>query len=102
MSTLLFYFFLALGVSFICSVLESVILSVTHSHIGILVKDNHRSGIILQALKDINFTGYVTMELIPAVSDPFACVRGGRAEEFKDQYTELSIKHLKQIEEQLN
>ena len=52
MSTLLFYFFLALGVSFICSVLESVILSVTHSHIGMLVKDNHRSGIILQALKD--------------------------------------------------
>ncbi len=52
MSTLLFYFFLALGVSFICSVLESVILSVTHSHIGMLVKDNHRSGIILQVLKD--------------------------------------------------
>ena len=57
---------------------------------------------ILQALKDINFPGYLTMELIPPVSDPFACVRGGRAEEFKDQYTELSIKHLKQIEEQLN
>jgi len=52
MSTLLVYFFLALGVSFICSVLESVILSVTHSHIGMLVKDNHRSGILLQALKD--------------------------------------------------
>ena len=57
---------------------------------------------ILQALKDIEFKGYVTMELIPPVSDPFACVRGGRAEEFKDKYTELSIKHLKHIEEQLN
>tara|TARA_Y100001970_G_C14238887_1_gene863654 strand:+ start:1956 stop:2792 length:837 start_codon:yes stop_codon:yes gene_type:complete len=57
---------------------------------------------ILQALKDINFKGYITMELIPPVSDPFACVRGGRAEEFKDKYTELSIKHLKKIEENLN
>ena len=46
---------------------------------------------ILQTLKDINFSGYLTMELIPAVSDPFACIRGGKAEEFKDKYTELSI-----------
>ncbi len=52
MSTLLGYFFLALGVSFICSTLESVMLSVTHSHIGILVKTNHRSGKLLQHLKD--------------------------------------------------
>ncbi len=52
MSTLLGYFFLALGVSFICSTLESVILSVTHAHIGTLVKDNHRSGKLLQHLKD--------------------------------------------------
>ena len=56
---------------------------------------------ILQALKDINFSGYLTMELIPAVSDPFACIRGGKAEEFKDKYTELSIKHLKDIESKL-
>ncbi len=52
MSTLLGYFFLALGVSFICSALESVILTVTHSHIGTLVKTNHRSGKLLQNLKD--------------------------------------------------
>ena len=52
MSTLLGYFFLALGVSFICSALESVMLSVTHSHIGTLVKTNHRSGRLLQQLKD--------------------------------------------------
>jgi len=52
MSTLLGYFFLALGVSFICSALESVILSVTHSHIGTLVKTKHRSGKLLQQLKD--------------------------------------------------
>ena len=56
---------------------------------------------ILQALKDINFSNYITMELIPPVSDPFACVRGGRAEEFKDNYTEQSINHLKNIEKDL-
>ena len=52
MSILFGYFFLALGVSFICSTLESVILTVTHSHIGTLVKTNHRSGKLLQNLKD--------------------------------------------------
>ena len=52
MSTLLGYFFLVIGDSYICSALESVILSVTHSHIGTLVKTNHRRGKLLQALKD--------------------------------------------------
>ena len=52
MSLLIAYFFLALGVSFICSLLESVILSVTHSHIGILVKSNPSKGKLLQSLKD--------------------------------------------------
>ena len=52
MSLLIAYFFLALGVSFICSLLESVILSVTHSHIGILVKSNPSKGKLLQRLKD--------------------------------------------------
>ena len=52
MSILLGYFFLALGVSFLCSMLESVILSVTHSHIATLVKNTHRSGQLLQRLKD--------------------------------------------------
>ena len=32
--------------------LESVILSVTHSHIGTLIKSNPKIGKILQALKD--------------------------------------------------
>ena len=52
MSLLIAYFFLALGVSFICSLLESVILSVTHSHIGTLVKSNPSKGKLLQRLKD--------------------------------------------------
>ena len=52
MSLLIAYFFLARGVSFICSLLESVILSVTHSHIGTLVKSNPSKGKLLQRLKD--------------------------------------------------
>mgnify|MGYP001215087445 FL=1 len=52
MSLLIAYFLLALGVSFICSLLESVILSVTHSHIGILVKSNPKQGKLIQKLKD--------------------------------------------------
>ncbi len=55
MSLLIGYFFLALGVSFICSLLEAVILSVTHSQIGALVKINPKKGKMIQALKeDIN------------------------------------------------
>ena len=52
MSLLIAYFFLALGVSFICSLLESVILSITHSQIGTLVKNNPQKGRLVQRLKD--------------------------------------------------
>ena len=50
MSLLIGYFFLALGVSFICSLLEAVILSVTHSHIATLVKINPKKGKMIQVL----------------------------------------------------
>jgi CBS domain containing-hemolysin-like protein len=52
MTLLLFYLFLALGVSFLCSLLEAVILSVTHGHIEAQRKKGHRSGQILKELKD--------------------------------------------------
>ena len=52
MSLLLAYFLLAIGVSFLCSLLEAVILSVTHSQIGMLVKTNPKQGKMLQKLKD--------------------------------------------------
>jgi len=51
MTTLLLYFFLALGISFLCSLLESVLLSLTRSHIGVLIKENHSSGRVLEKLK---------------------------------------------------
>lgn len=51
MTLLLFYLFLALGVSFFCSVLESVLLSVTPSYVGTLEKKNPMLGSKLNAFK---------------------------------------------------
>ena len=45
------YFLLALSVSFICSILESILLSVSHAHIGQLKKDGKKSGEILDRHK---------------------------------------------------
>ena len=50
---------------------------------------------ILQALKDIGYEGFVTLELIPAVGDPFAAARSGRAKEFFDEYAEQSATVLR-------
>ena len=47
-----FFIFLALGVSFICSLLEAIILSVTWSHIELLSKDERNSSDRLRRLKE--------------------------------------------------
>jgi len=52
MLLLFFFFFLALGVSFLCSLLESVLLSVRRPYIAILVKEERRSGRIWTRLRD--------------------------------------------------
>jgi sugar phosphate isomerase/epimerase len=49
---------------------------------------------VKKALQDINYSGYLTMELLPAFADPF---NGTRCEEFYDQYTEESIVFLKKL-----
>ncbi len=41
-----------IGISFLCSLLEAVLLSSTSAYIGVLVKDNKRSGKLLEHLKD--------------------------------------------------
>ena len=51
MNTLFFYFFLALGVSFLCSLLESIILSITHSHVAVLAKTGSQAGRLLENMK---------------------------------------------------
>jgi CBS domain containing-hemolysin-like protein len=50
-TALIVYFVLILTVAFLCSLAESVILSVSHTHIAVLVRNGHRSGRILRRLK---------------------------------------------------
>lgn len=52
MGLLLFYACAALIVSFVCSLLEAVLLSITPTHIAVLVKTGHRSGRLLKKMKD--------------------------------------------------
>lgn len=51
MELLVFYLILAIGVSFLCSILEAVLLSITPSYIAVLEKNEHKSGPILRKLK---------------------------------------------------
>lgn len=51
MALLLVILACTLIVSFLCSFLESVILSVTHTHIALLIKDEKKSGYILRDMK---------------------------------------------------
>ena len=46
------YVFVALGFSFLCSIAEAVLLSVTAGHIALMVAENQPSGPILKRLKD--------------------------------------------------
>ncbi len=55
MNLLILYFSLAIGISFICSILEAVLLSISMSYVSVLEKEGHKSGKILRILKtDIN------------------------------------------------
>ncbi len=49
---LFFYLLLAIGVSFLCSLAESGLLSLSYSRVAALVKDGKPSGKILQRMKD--------------------------------------------------
>lgn len=49
---------------------------------------------VARALRDIGYSGWISMELLPAAADPF----GGKiCEEFYDQYTEESILYLRKL-----
>ena len=52
MSRLFLYFFTVLGVSFLCSLLESFILSVSHAHISLISKDRPNIGKKLSYFKE--------------------------------------------------
>jgi len=51
MALLIFYLIMAIGVSFLCSILEAVLLSMNSSFISVLEKKNPRAGGILKKLK---------------------------------------------------
>lgn len=52
MGLLIFYLSLAIGVSFLCSILEAVLLSVTPSHVAVLERKGAGSGKLLRTLKE--------------------------------------------------
>jgi sugar phosphate isomerase/epimerase len=56
---------------------------------------------ILQALKEIEYQGYLSFELLPASADPFGTLAKGGGKEFFDEYTKQSIDYLKGIEKQI-
>ena len=51
MGLLIFYLSLAIGVSFLCSILEAVLLSVTPSYVAVLERKGSKSGKLLRSLK---------------------------------------------------
>lgn len=56
---------------------------------------------ILKALKEVNYQGYLTFELLPASADPFGTLEKGGGREFFDAYTKQAIDHVKGLEKQL-
>ena len=51
LTMLIVYTSLAIGVSFLCSLLEAVLLSMSHSHVSILEKSGSKSGVLWSKLK---------------------------------------------------
>ena len=52
MTLLIFYLMLAIGISFLCSVLEAVILSVSLSFVRLKVEEGKKSALLLKSLKE--------------------------------------------------
>ena len=52
MTTLVLLILLSTALSFMCSILEAVLLSTSSSYIAVAVKNNHRYGVILENLKN--------------------------------------------------
>ncbi|MEX0995062.1 MAG: hemolysin family protein [Balneolaceae bacterium] len=51
MTLLVFYLLLAIGVSFLCSILEAVLLSITPSYVAMLEQEGDKTGELLKSLK---------------------------------------------------
>jgi sugar phosphate isomerase/epimerase len=57
---------------------------------------------IVKVLKEADYSGYVSFELLPAAGDPFLALRGGKAQEFFDEYTQSAIEYCMQFERVLD
>ncbi|MEA3290438.1 MAG: DUF21 domain-containing protein, partial [Campylobacterota bacterium] len=58
------YFFIAVGISFLCSILESVLLSITPAYIEVLKEEKPKSGKLLEEQKkniDISIAAILTL-----------------------------------------
>ena len=51
--------------------------------------------------RDIGYSEVLNFELLPAAADPFKSLKGGGGSEFKDQYTEESVRYLQEQEREL-
>lgn len=61
---ILFYFFLAIGVSFLCSILEAVLLSLTPSHIEVIKQNKPELGAMMEEQKkkmDLSIAAILTL-----------------------------------------
>ncbi len=52
LTLMMVYFFIAIGLSFLCSILEAVLLSITASHIEVVKTKNETLGLLMQKQKD--------------------------------------------------
>ncbi|HEY1762313.1 MAG TPA: sugar phosphate isomerase/epimerase family protein [Acidimicrobiales bacterium] len=56
---------------------------------------------VVRALRDIGYSEVLNFELLPAAADPFTSLKGRGADEFKDIYTEESVRFLREQEREL-
>jgi D-psicose/D-tagatose/L-ribulose 3-epimerase len=56
---------------------------------------------IISLLKDLNYKGYITMEFLPPVSNPYLVTKVQGERNIFDDYTKQSIQHIKEIVEKL-
>ncbi|HEY1689446.1 MAG TPA: sugar phosphate isomerase/epimerase family protein [Solirubrobacteraceae bacterium] len=57
---------------------------------------------VFNALRDVDYRGYLVIELLPASADPIAVLEEGGAEEFRNPYTADAIAYLKDVEQSLS
>jgi CBS domain containing-hemolysin-like protein len=92
LTPILCYLTLALGVSFICSILEAVLLSVGPGHVQLMVDSGSRSGLVLQKLRkdmDRSLSAILTLNTIAHTAGA-AGVGAEVADKFGDGYLGLA------------